>query len=104
MPKPYNGRTDGFLYHWKKSSKKYKDLEQGIIKKVNKSNEKLTLVVVPKDNGSDVRICVDMRRANEAVIREKHPLPTIDDFLPESSGAIWLSKYDVKSAFQQIDI
>lgn len=34
------------------------------------------LVVVPKSDG-DVRVCVDMRRANEAIIRERHPIPTV---------------------------
>lgn len=79
-------------------------LDQGIIEKVRTSNWISPLVVVPKDNGNNVRVCVDMRRANEAVIREKHPLPTIDDFLPELSGAKWFSKLDVKSAFHQVDI
>ena len=36
------------------------------------------LVAVPKANG-EVRVCVDMRRANEAVIRERHPIPTLED-------------------------
>ena len=30
------------------------------------------LVVVPKTDG-DIRICVDMRRANSAIERERHP-------------------------------
>ena len=34
------------------------------------------LVVVPKADG-DVRVCVDMRRANEAIIHERHPIPTL---------------------------
>lgn len=79
-------------------------LDQGIIEKVETSNWISPLVVVPKDDGNDVRVCVDMRRVNEAVIREKHPLPTIDDFLPEFGGAKWFSKCDVKSAFHQVDI
>ena len=36
----------------------------------------LPLVAVPKSNG-DVRVCVDMRRANEAVIPKRHPIPTL---------------------------
>ena len=38
------------------------------------------LVVVPKPDG-DIRVCVDMRKANEAIIRERHPIPTIEEVL-----------------------
>ena len=38
------------------------------------------LVVVPKSDG-DVKVCVDMRRANEAIIRERHPIPTVEELL-----------------------
>lgn len=79
-------------------------LDKGIIEKVDMSNWISPLVVVPKDNGNDARICVDMRRVNEVVAREKHPLPTIDDFLPELGGAKLFSKLDIKSAFHQVDI
>ena len=34
--------------------------------------------VVPKPNG-DFRLCVDMRCANKAIIRDRHPIPTIDE-------------------------
>ena len=34
------------------------------------------LVVVLKPDG-DIRVCVDMRRANEAIEKERHPIPTI---------------------------
>ena len=40
------------------------------------------MVVAPKVNG-DIRLCVDMRRANEAVIRERYAIPTIDDILTD---------------------
>ncbi|XP_022796469.1 uncharacterized protein LOC111334923 [Stylophora pistillata] len=36
------------------------------------------LVVVPKPDG-DIRVCVYMRRANEAIERERHPIPTIEE-------------------------
>ena len=36
------------------------------------------LAAVPKANGK-VRVCVDMRRANEVVIRECHPIPTLEE-------------------------
>ena len=59
------------------------------------------LVVVPKGT-DDVRICVDMRRANLAVERENHPLPTMDDFLPHLGQAKWFSKLDIAQAYHQV--
>ena len=38
------------------------------------------IVVVPKPC-SEIRLCVDMRRANEAIVRERHPIPTADKVL-----------------------
>ena len=36
------------------------------------------VVLIPKKNG-DIRICVDMRRANQAFTRERYPIPTVDE-------------------------
>lgn len=80
-------------------------LEQDIIEPVNGYSEWISpVVVVRKDQGSEVRICVDMRRANLAIKRENHPLPVIDDFLPHINGAKFFSKLDVKQAFHQIEL
>lgn len=35
------------------------------------------LVTIVKDNG-DLRLCVDMRRANQAILREHHMMPTFE--------------------------
>ncbi|XP_064598760.1 uncharacterized protein LOC135465450 [Liolophura sinensis] len=40
------------------------------------------VVVIPKKNG-DIRLCVDMRQANTAVLRERHPIPTVDEQLED---------------------
>lgn len=78
-------------------------LSLGIIEKVDGPSEWISpMVVVPKVN--DVRICVDMRRANEAIDRENYPLPTIDDFLPHMSKANWFAKLDIKNAFHQVNL
>ncbi|XP_062533293.1 uncharacterized protein K02A2.6-like isoform X1 [Armigeres subalbatus] len=78
-------------------------LDQGIIEPVNEPAKWISpVVVVPKGDDGDVRICVDMRRANEAVERENHPLPTFEDFLPHLSKAKVFSRLDVKNAFHQV--
>ena len=35
------------------------------------------VVVAPKPSG-EIRLCVDMRRANKAIIRERLPIPTVE--------------------------
>ena len=59
------------------------------------------LVVVPKPN-ADVRICVDMRRANVAIVRERHPIPTVEEILYKMNGSTVFSKVDLKWGFHQI--
>lgn len=79
-------------------------LKQGIIEAVKGPSKWISpLVIVPKQNSKDIRICVDMRRANEAIDRENHPLPTFDDFLPHLAKAKWYSKIDIKNAFHQVN-
>ena len=60
------------------------------------------VVIVPKKN--NIRLCVDKRQANEAVIREHHPIPTVDEVLQELNQSTVLSKLDVKWAFHQIEL
>ena len=55
--------------------------EKGVIEKVDGPTPWVSpLVVTPKKNG-DVRIRVDMRMANRAISRERHPMPTVDDLI-----------------------
>ena len=61
------------------------------------------VVVVPKPSG-DIRLCVDMRKANEAIVRERHPIPTVDDILYQLNGSKVFSKLDLKWGFHQIEL
>ena len=61
------------------------------------------LVAVPKSNG-DVRVCVDMRRANAAVIRERHPIPTLEETLQALNGAAVFSKLDLRWGYHQVEL
>lgn len=59
------------------------------------------LVTIVKDNG-DLRLCVDMRRANQAIMREHHMMPTFESFLPRLKSAKYFSRLDIKDAFHQV--
>ena len=61
------------------------------------------VVPVLKDSG-EVRLCIDMRRANQAVLRETHPLPLVDELLSSVSGAVLFSKLDIKEAYHQVEL
>ncbi|XP_022777877.1 uncharacterized protein LOC111319348, partial [Stylophora pistillata] len=53
------------------------------------------VVVVPKQN-DEICLCVDMRRANEAIIREHYPKPTVDEVLQSLKQSTMFSKLDLK--------
>ena len=61
------------------------------------------LVAVPKPNG-EVRVCVDMRQANQAILRERHPIPTVEETLQELHGAAVFSKLDLKWGYHQMEL
>ena len=61
------------------------------------------IVVGPKKSG-EVRICVDMGKANKAVKREKHLMPTIDDLIADLNGATHLSTRDLSSGYHQLEL
>ena len=75
-----------------------------IIEKVEGPSEWVSpVIVVPKPNG-DIRLCVDMRQANGAIRRERHPIPTVDEVLYKMNGGKVFSKLDMKYGYHQIEL
>ena len=79
-------------------------LDTGIIEPVQGPTPWVSpIVVAPKPNG-DIRLCIDMRRVNEAVIRERYPFLTVDEALQQLNGATTFSKLDLRAGFHQIEL
>ena len=63
------------------------------------------LVAAPKpQNPSEIRLCVDMRMVNQAVKREHHNIPTVEELMEEMAGATIFSKLDLRSGYHQIEL
>ena len=45
-----------------------------------------------------------MRRANEAIIRERFPIPTLDEVVQGMHGAKIFSKLDLKEGYHQLEL
>ena len=61
------------------------------------------MVCTPKKDGS-THICPDMREANTAIQRERHLMPTLNDFKAEVNGSKFFSKIGLKMAYQQLPL
>ena len=62
------------------------------------------MIIVPKNNSSDIRICIDMRSANEAIKRTRHVTPTIDEIIASVNNCKVFSKIDLKMGYHQLQL
>lgn len=61
-------------------------------------------LLVKRKSINEVRIIVDLREANRAVIREVHPLPTLEQMTRKIGGNTIFTKLDIKQAFHQVEL
>ena len=74
---------------------KLNELEKSkVIAKVDEPTEWVSRMVVGSKKSGDIRICIDPQALNNALKREIHPLPIIDDILPDLAKVRVFSKFD----------
>ena len=57
-----------------------------------------------KKKDDSLRMCIDYRMLNNVTIKNKYPLPRIDDLFDQLRGACVFSKIDLRSGYQKMRI
>ena len=81
-------------------------LKQGILVKLKESKASEwvnSCICVKKPNGS-IRVCIDPRPVNEAIIKPVHRTKTLDEILPELARSHFFSKIDCTKGFWNLKL
>ena len=61
------------------------------------------MLFVKKKDGT-LRLCIDYRKLNQVTVKNKYPLPRIDDLFDQLQGAGVFSKIDLRSGYHQLKV
>ena len=78
-------------------------LAAGVIEPVDASAWVSPIVVIQKKSGK-IRMCVDLREPNKAVVIDSFPLPHMDELLSSLRGSTVFSSIDLATAYYQVPL
>ncbi|KAI3702719.1 hypothetical protein L6452_28470 [Arctium lappa] len=61
------------------------------------------VLFVKKKDGS-MRMCIDYRELNKVTVKNRYPLPRIDDLFDQLEGTSYFSKIDLRSGYHQLKV
>jgi len=77
-------------------------LSKGFIRPSTSPWEAPVLLVKKKDGSH--RLCIDYRELNKVTVKNKYPLPRIDDLFDQLCGATIFSRPDLRSGYHQLKV
>ena len=76
----------------------------GVIEEITEPTEWVSPIVPVVKPSGNVRICVNLKKLNQAVERERYIIPLVDDIIHQLRGSSVLSKLHAASGFGQIPL
>ena len=78
--------------------------KNGVIENVTKPTDWVNSIVIREKPNGRLRLCLDPKDLNEAIMRDHYPTPTLEDITPQLVGARVFSKIDARNGYWNVKL